>query len=311
MTHHFGAARSQRAPAQSPGLSVGPLGQVILLFGTCERGVGGHQSGELAGPDQAHDFIQRVEGQVRGHLDQHGLGGAAARQFRIHRLHRREDVVQGRLVLKLSQVGRVRRTHIDHEEIGQVPQGAERLGVFGGGLIQWRDFGLAQIDAHGMRGPQSLSPPSSQALGQCIRAAIVEAHPVDEGSIGHVPEHPGLGIARLCVAGHPAQFAEAESEGLPHRHGDGLLVHAGGQPHWVGETQSHSFNRQRGCLKERLGQLARPGDVTRLGQQPEGLVVDRFGVLGEEERAGDVAIQPTHVTARLPGMPPFGQMGFL
>ena len=126
-----------------------------------------------------------------------------------------------------------------------------------------------------------------------------------------MPEHPGLGIARLCVAGHPAQFAEAESEGLPHRHGDGLLVHAGGQPHWVGETQSHGFNRQRGCLKERLGQLARPGDVTRLGQQPEGLVVDRFGVLGEEERAGDVAIQPTHVAARLPGMQPFGQMGFL
>jgi hypothetical protein len=125
-----------------------------------------------------------------------------------------------------------------------------------------------------------------------------------------VSKHPWLGIARLCVAGHTTQFAEAESEGLPHRHGRGLLVHAGGESHRVWETQSHGFNRQRGCLKERLCQLPRPGTVTGLGQQAEGPVVDRLGVLSKEERASDVAIQPTHAPVRLPGMPAFGQMGF-
>ena len=69
MTHHFGAPRSQGASAQTTGLSVDSLSQVVLLFGTSERGVGGHQSGQLARADQTDDFIQRVEGQVRGHLN--------------------------------------------------------------------------------------------------------------------------------------------------------------------------------------------------------------------------------------------------
>ena len=75
--------------------------------------------------------------------------------------------------------------------------------------------------------------------------------------------------------------------------------------------ESYLQAAERGCLEERLGQLARPAPVTGLGQQPQGPVVDRLGVLSKKERASDVAIQPTHATSTLPGMPPFGQMGFV
>jgi hypothetical protein len=156
-----------------------------------------------------------------------------------------------------------------------------------------------------------LSPPGSQAFGQRGRAAIVEAHAIDESFVWNMSEHPGLGIARLSVSGHPAQLAKAKSHRFPHRDSHRLFVHASAEPHRVGKAQAHGLHRERGCLEERLGQLARPAPVTGLGQQPEGPVVDRLGVLSKKERASDVAIQPTHATSTLPGMPPFGQMGFV
>ena len=256
MTHHLGAAGRQRTPAEAPGLAVDPLGQVVLLFRAGDGGVGGHQSGDPARGDEAHDLIQRVERQVRGDLDQHGLEGSATGQLGVHRLHRRQDVVEGRLVLELAQVGRVRGTDIDHEEIGQRPQGAERLRVFGGGLLQRGDLRFAQIDAHGMRGPKPLGSPGRQPFGQGGRAAVVETHAVDERLVRHVPEHPRQGIARLGVGGHASELAESEPERFPHGHGHALLVHAGGESDRIGEAQAEGLHRQRCRLEERLSQLA-------------------------------------------------------
>ena len=99
---------SQASAAETSGLAVGFLGQMVLLGRPRDRGVRGDQSGQSTGSHQADDLIQRVERQVRGHLDEDRLGGFALGQFGIHRLHRRQDVVQRRLVLELPQVGRVR-----------------------------------------------------------------------------------------------------------------------------------------------------------------------------------------------------------
>lgn len=83
------------------------------------------------------------------------------------------------------------------------------------------------------------------------------------------------------MRGHPAQFAEAKSHRFPHRNSDRLFVHAGSEPNRVGEAQAHGLHRERGCLEERLSQLPRPGEVTGLGQQPQGPVVDRLRVLSK------------------------------
>ena len=159
--------------------------------------------------------------------------------------------------------------------------------------------------------PQPLGSPGHQPFGQGGRTAVVKAHAVDQRFVRNVSKHPWQGVARLSVGGHPAQFAEAKSHRFPHRNSDRLFVHAGSESYRVGEAQAHGLHRERGCLKECLGQLARPGEATGLGQQPQGPVVDRLRVLSKKERASDVAIQPTHAAETLPGMRAFGQMGFV
>jgi hypothetical protein len=54
----------------------------------------------------------------------------------------------------------------------------------------------------------------------------------------------GLGISRLRVPCHAAEFAETKAERGPAGNGGGVFVHAGGQADGIGKFQAKNFRRQ-------------------------------------------------------------------
>lgn len=195
---------------------------------------------------------------------------------------------------KLAQVRRVGGADVDYEEVCVRPEDAEGVCVIVCRLVQWRDLGLAEVDADGVVRPPALLAPGGEAFGQRARAAVVKTHAVDERLIGHGAEHPGLRIARLRVPSHTAEFTEAEAQRAPDRRGDGLLVHARRETDGVGESEVEEFHRQIPRSKsagERATQRRLP---RRPSQRCERAVVNRLRVLREERRADERTVEPTH-----------------
>src|SRR5258706_3855603 len=89
-----------------------------------------------------------------------------------------QNLLQSRLILKLPQVRRIRRTDVDHKKIRVFAKRSERVGVIFGRVLQRGDFGFAEIDADGMFGPAPKRAPLRQLLRDSFGAGVVESHAI-------------------------------------------------------------------------------------------------------------------------------------
>lgn len=119
--------------------------------------------------DEFEDFIQRGEGEVGGDFDKDG-----GRGWRLDFLEGGEDFVKGGFVLKLAEVGGVGRADVDDKKIGEGTEEAEGIGVVLGGAGQRSNFGLAEIDADRMGGPEAGLFPAGEGGGEGLGAGVVE-----------------------------------------------------------------------------------------------------------------------------------------
>ena len=160
-------------------------------------------------------------------------------------LQRGKDFIERRLVLQLAQVGRVRRTDVDDKEIREVAQNAEGVGVILGGLVQRRDLGFAEVDAHGMGGPAAGFFPFGEFLRHGFRAGIVEAHAVDDGLVGIARNMRGGGLPGCGCQVTPPSSLNPKPSAAQRGHGGSVLVHAGREADGIGEGEAEEFHRQR------------------------------------------------------------------
>src|SRR5680860_1433664 len=77
-----------------------------------------------------------------------------------------------------------------------------------------------------------------QPLGQRRRAAVVEAHAVDQRLFLRQPQESWSRVARLRERRHAAQLERAEAESREARNGHAVLVEAGGKADGVGERKA-------------------------------------------------------------------------
>src|ERR1035437_7284807 len=194
----------------------------------------------------------------------------------------------------MPQVWRVRRTDVDDKKIREVAQDAERICVIPGGFFERCDFGFAEVDADGMIRPATGFFPFREFLRHGFRAGIIEAHAVDDGFVGDGAEHPGLGIARLRVPRHAAEFAETETERGPAGNGGGVLVHAGGEADRIGKVQSKNFGRQFRRTENFFNNVTGKFAAAHAGELADGKIVRAFRVLGEEQGTENFFMQEAH-----------------
>jgi hypothetical protein len=226
--------------------------------------------------------------------------GCALRTGSVHFLKCGEDFIERGFVLQLAEVGRVGRADVDDEEIRVRPEEAERAGVILGGGLERGDFGFAEVDADGMRGPAPQRAPVRELLREGFGAGIVEAHAVDERFVGDGAEHARGGIAGLRVPGDAAEFTEAEPERGPDGRGGGVFVHARGEPDGVAELQAEGFDGKLRRAEEGVERIAQGRVTAGPAEGGEGAVVDFLGLMGEQRGPDDGTVEPRHA-ATIPG----------
>ena len=150
-----------------------------------------------------------------------------------------------------------------------------------------------------MGGPAARGFPFGKFARQRGRTGVVKAHAIDHALVGDGAEHAWRRIAWLRVPGHPAKFHKAEAQLFPARHGGCELVHAGGQPHGIGEWQTKQLNRQRRCREKRFHQQTGEGMLGRKGESRHSVIVGAFGILPEEQGTEEFFMQQTHEQSRI------------
>ena len=143
--------------------------------------------------------------------------------------------------LECSQSRRVGRADVDDEKVGQMPKFFQGIGKVGGGFFKRRLVGFAEVDS---QGEFLVAAGFCQSSGKGVGAAVVESHAVNEGVSFGDSEEARFGIAELGMPRDAADFAEAESQGLPCGNSDSIFVHSSGEADGVGEADSEA-----GCGK--------------------------------------------------------------
>ena len=110
-----------------------------------------------------------------------------------------------------------------------------------------------------------------------VMALVVEAEPVDDGTVGGEPEHPRRRIALLGKRRDRADLDEAEAEGKDRVRHLAILVEAGGHADRIGKVEAEEVLPQ--------ARIAGGGGPKRHRRQRfQRQAVRGFRIEGEEER---------------------------
>ncbi len=101
-------------------------------------------------------------------------------------------------------------------------------------------------------------------------SGVVEAQPIDDGSVAAQPEDTGPRITRLRARCDGADLGVAEAHGNDGVGDTGVLVEAGGDAEGIGKTHSPKLDRQARIIGAR-GARIKPG-LERLERQLMGLL---------------------------------------
>ena len=174
-----------------------------------------HQPGDL------HDLLVA---EVWGDLDQNR--DAAGRIP-----DRRQEGGEHLELLQPPQTQGVRRTDVDHEIVGYGSEQSRALQVVIDGIRDIDDPALP--DVHADDGSAGTGSERAEPRCRIRRAAVVEAHPIDDRLVFDQPEQPGPVVARLRQRRDRAHLDVAEPELPEAQHGVAVLV----------ETRSHPERR--------------------------------------------------------------------
>ena len=132
---------------------------------------------------------------------------------------------------------------------------------------------------------------------------VVEAHPVEQATVGSEPEQPGLRIARLGDRGHRAHLGIAEAERTPHLETLAVLVESRGQTQGGGEVHPEYLAGQDGIGRraQTIHQPARRSEGRRGTQRCEHQGMYTFGRHHEKQPQQD-GVQH-HITGAVNGPP--------
>jgi hypothetical protein len=129
-------------------------------------------------------------------------------------------------------------------------------------------------------------------------AWIVKPHSIHKSLVRNGPEKARRGIASLWMPGDSAEFGESKSQRRPGRDRFGRLVHACSQADRIWKIQSEKLDRQWRDSEKILQQIAGKLMPARMSQNPQGALMNRFGLLSEEHRTQEMPVNPIH--GRLP-----------
>src|SRR5688572_13125659 len=108
MSNHFRAALMEGLATESPGLGINASQLCIRSFWPAYCRVRRDDTGKTTRRNEFQNFVQRFEREIGSHFDEDRLW--VARDLLL--LKRRQDIIQGCLVLQLAEIRRVWRTDV-------------------------------------------------------------------------------------------------------------------------------------------------------------------------------------------------------
>src|ERR1700722_13324113 len=206
----------------------------------------------IARDDSVHAQLQRgladskhlVAFQVRRNLHQH-------RPRRLSRLFadRGEQLAHLLRRLPVAQPRRVRRAHVDYDEIGLRTESFHQGGVIGGDPLRRRDAVGAEVEPNSNRNPRLAH--SLDSRRDRLHPFARKAEPVDQrAALGNAPQARRF-ISRLRTRRNRTQLGEAEAECLPSANRDSILVHPGRESNRIVKIRAPQLDSELGPVARR------------------------------------------------------------
>ena len=131
--------------------------------------------------------------------------------------------------LQVAQARRVRRRHVDDDEVDPLGQRLGAVLVVGGGVLFGGHLVLADVGTHDRAATGGRCAQLAQLVGCRVRSGVVEAHAVAQASLLHEAPQARRVIARLRAWRDGADLDEGVAERAHAEHGLRILVHTGCQ----------------------------------------------------------------------------------
>ena len=254
--------------------------RTVFRAGAGKRSVRGDQAVQPFIQKDPAEFRDLFVRDVRSHFHEDGnLPPGFRRHVRLFRFQGSQQARGGLSRLEVAQTRRIGGGEVNGNVVRHGPRRSQAGQVVLGGIFVRRHLVFADVDTKHPVEAGGL-PDVFHAGGNAV---IVEAHSIDDGTLGNEAEQAGLVLAGLGARRQRSHLHKAESHLAEGADRIRLLVHPGGKAHPVGEFHAQDFHRIGRYATHQEGENAHPFSHAQPEQRQ---VVGSFRIQLEQQTFG-------------------------